>query len=510
MLFYPFTSVLAQQPNIVIDDYSLLVSAKPFNGQEKYSNCLHQHLKSLLGKSLDNSRLQLVRQRINSECFYHQGFINSGIIYPDQSFDDHKILINVIEGRVEKLDIRGNALIPKALYRDYLNEGLQAPLQIQSLRESILLLEQHPVVDKIDAQLVPGKLLGQGLLDISITEKRPFIVKAEINNVQRNPGVGEAFLNVQATHYSITGHGDELSLALSFAKGLDELIANYLYPLTATSQLNLGIASVRSTVVEKPFDRLDIQHAVDRIEIGYSYLPVRTLNERLQLQAMFRLERSHSRLLGRDFSFSPGVQEGKTRLSIIEMGVLWSNQKTLGRYIDQAWAVDSRIQVGLPIFAATNNEYAPDGQFFLWRIQGQWRKRLSDDGRYQLLLRGNAQWSDDALLPMEVFSFGGVNSVRGYRQSQFPRDMGWSASINVPFRIDADIEVSPFFDMGQAWNHIDIKTKRLMSLGMAIDWHPSKDFLINAFVAFPLTEKNRQGNTLQDQGIGLRLQYFYR
>jgi hemolysin activation/secretion protein len=471
---------------------------------------LHKNLKLLLGNDIDNSTLQLARQRINSNCFYKHGYINSGIVYPDQSFSNHKLLVEVIEGHIEQLSIQGNSFIPEALYRDYLREGSTPPLQINALRESILLLEQHPLVDKIDAQLMPGKILGQGLLNVAITETKPYFFKTEVNNIQRNPGVGEVFVNLLATHYSITGHGDELILALSLAEGLNELLVNYRFPLSAVSQLTMGIASARSTVVEEPFDRLDIYHSVDRIEVGYNYLPIRAINERLQLHGIFRMERSHSSLLGRDFSFSPGVQEGRTRLSIIEMGVLWSNQISLDRYIDQAWIVDSRIQIGLPIFSATDNEHAPDGQFFLWRFQGQWRKRLSNNGQYQLLLRANAQWSDDTLLPMEVFSFGGVNSVRGYRQSQFPRDMGWSASVNLPIRIDANVEVTPFFDMGQAWNHVGLETKKLMSLGVAVDWHPSKDFLVNVFFALPLIEKNRQGNTLQDQGIGLRLQYYFR
>ena len=177
------------------------------------------------------------------------------------------------------------------------------------------------------------------------------------------------------------------------------------------------------------------------------------------------------------------------------------------RRTKHAWQINSQVQIGLPIFSATRNQGGPDGEFVKWRLQGQWRQALSTDGRYQMLLAINAQWSNKPLLPLEIFSIGGINSVRGYRQSQFARDIGWSLSMNLPVTLMYDLEAVPFVDSGQAWNHQNQQKNTLVSVGLELNWRPDNHWLVNTYYARPLTETRKQGDSLQDDGVGFRVQY---
>jgi len=69
----------------------------------------------------------------------------------------------------------------------------------------------------------------------------------------------------------------------------------------------------------------------------------------------------------------------------------------------------------------------PSSEFFIWLGQAQYAWRMLDDGT-QLVLRGNAQFSDSPLLPLERIAVGGFNTVRGYRENQLVRDDGFSIS----------------------------------------------------------------------------------
>ena len=113
-------------------------------------------------------------------------------------------------------------------------------------------------------------------------------------------------------------------------------------------------------------------------------------------------------------------------------------------------ALRSEFSLGLPI-GATNNAVPgdPDGEFFLWRGQGQWVKQFAPDALF--LARTNLQFTGEALVPLEQFGLGGLDSVRGYRQDLFLVDNGIfaSAEARIPIlrvnRRRGVFQIVPFF-----------------------------------------------------------------
>jgi hemolysin activation/secretion protein len=84
-------------------------------------------------------------------------------------------------------------------------------------------------------------------------------------------------------------------------------------------------------------------------------------------------------------------------------------------------ATRSQFSFGTNAFNATINKSSPDSRFFTWRVQGQWVRLLSPN---TLLVRGDVQFADRALIPREQFGLGGLGSVRGYRQDFLLTDNG--------------------------------------------------------------------------------------
>lgn len=89
--------------------------------------------------------------------------------------------------------------------------------------------------------------------------------------------------------------------------------------------------------------------------------------------------------------------------------------------------------------------------------QFQWVQSLGKD--FIGLARIATQLTPDSLLPLEQFSIGGVDTVRGYRQNQFVADNGITGSLEIRFPIVKDpggfgtIQIAPFFDFGKVWNN---------------------------------------------------------
>ena len=75
----------------------------------------------------------------------------------------------------------------------------------------------------------------------------------------------------------------------------------------------------------------------------------------------------------------------------------------------------SQFNVGLDILdSSTNENPIPDSRFFAWRGQGQYVRRIGQNSL--VVLRSDLQLATSSLVPLEQFSVGGIQSVRGYRQ----------------------------------------------------------------------------------------------
>ena len=206
-------------------------------------------------------------------------------------------------------------------------------------------------------------------------------------------------------------------------------------------------------LTESPFDALEIESRAWTAGLGFVQPVYERPGLRLSLGLRGELRESRTFLLGEPFSFSPGVNDGKARLSILRF-----TQDALWRDEVQVLAARSMLSFGLPILGATaSHDGLPGGEFFSWLLQTQYARRLPFAG-LEFVARLDAQTPRDPLLSIEQFSMGGWSSVRGYRINQIVRDgaLVGSLELRIPVMARADgsplVQLAPFFDNGYAWN----------------------------------------------------------
>ena len=173
-------------------------------------------------------------------------------------------------------------------------------------------------------------------------------------------------------------------------------------------------------------------------------------------------------------------------------------------------AARSQFSLGLDAFNATINDTGTDGQFFAWLGQFQWVEQLSP----QLLLvsRLNAQLTPDSLLPLERFSLGGVDTVRGYPQNQIVTDNAVVGSVELRIPLSSqsnEFQLIPFIDTGTGWNN---GTKNpdpavLLGTGLGLQWQPNQDLNFSLTYGLPLIAFPNKGTSLQENGIYFSFTY---
>ena len=444
--------------------------------------------------------------------YFNNGYVNSGVIIPDQQVSDGVIRLRAIEGELTRIDLSGNQRLKPAYVTDRIMLGAGKPLDIDSLQETLGLLQQNLLIEQINAQLQPGFQPGESVLRVKIEEHTPYQVIVGVDN-ERSPAVGGEQARVTAIHRNLTGRGDSASAQLSSTGALTDLTAFYFLPLNARgTTFESFLSTTRSKVVEEPFDLIDIENQSESLEFGLAHPFTRTRNTTLAGSAGIVRRHSETTLLGEPFSFSPGVQDGVSDVSVLRLSLDWTR-----RTRSAALAFRNTFRVGLDAFGSTINDEPPDSEFFTWQGQLQYAQRL-EILNSQAVVRTFVQLAADPLLPIEKFAIGGMRTVRGYRESQYVRDNGVAASFEWRFPVLPDddglyrLQLVPFFDFGRSWDEDnDLPTSdvaELSSVGLGFIWDPTQHWHGELYLGYALDDvQTPNDNDLQDHGVHFLLAY---
>ena len=274
-------------------------------------------------------------------------------------------------------------------------------------------------------------------------------------------------------------------------------------------------------MIEEPFDFFRIKGDSQYYELTLRQPVVQTPNQEFTLGlTAARLESniSSSVLEAENFpisELSPGADdEGRTRISAIEFFQEWTKRNTR-----EVIAARSQFNLGIGAFDATINNNAPDSRFLSWQGQAQWVRLLAPDTL--LLIRTNVQLADDALVPLEQFGLGGIESVRGYRQDALLADNGVFASAELRLPIyrrqeqQLTLQLTPFVDFGTVWddsvrsvenlNPSDSDT--LASIGLGLRFQLGDRLTARLNWGIPLIDIDSRKRTLQEKGLYFSIQY---
>jgi hemolysin activation/secretion protein len=406
--------------------------------------------------------------------YVNNGYVTSGAILPDQSIADGVVSYQIIEGRLSGIEVTGNRWFRSSYLqkRFYLDAG--PPLNVNALQNRLQLFLEDPRIQRLNADLKPGVTRGEGILDVRVEERTPYRILSEYNNYQ-SPSVGENRGLVTLEHDNLTGNGDMLMAQYGRSRGLNPLLDfKYSLPFTAyDTTISTEYRKNTLSVVEQPFQELDIKSKSDIYTLTLRQPVYRTLNSELDLELIGERLWLQTSLLGEDFSLEPGAHHGRSVVAALRTA-----QQFVYRSQDQVIAARSRVSFGLNALGATINKNGlPDGIFTAWLGEFQWVRRLGLLDMYSIF-RSSFQLSDAPLLSLEQISVGGRYSVRGYRENTLLRDQGILTSLETRLPVVRDtffadyLELAQFFDFGRGWNRNrpTIDPKQIYSVGAGLRW----------------------------------------
>lgn len=449
------------------------------------------------------------------QLYINEGYITSGAYIPPQRLQGGVVRIQVVEGRLEDINVTGTRRLSPNYIRSRIAVNTSEPLNRERLLEALQLLQLNPLIENLSAELSAGSRPGASVLDVRVKEAQSFSTQLVLDN-GRSPSVGSFRRRLQANEANFLGQGDNLNLAYTNTAGSNAFDASYAWPLNSRNgTLNLNYGTTSSDVIERPFNALDIQSAFRYYELTLRQPIVETPTQEFALGLTASRRESEASFL--DFERvgfpSPGAdEEGRTQISALRFFQEWTQRNNR-----EVIAVRSQFNLGIGALNATiNQDPEPDSRFFSWQGQAQWVRLLAPETL--LLLRADVQLSSTALVPIEQFGLGGLATVRGYRQDLLLADNGAfaSAEVQLPIlrvpQLDGIFQLAPFVDFGTTRNNSSDRVASnvpdtLASVGLGLRYSQGDRFTARIDWGIPLVSIDSTAGTWQENGVYFSIQY---
>ena len=375
---------------------------------------------------------ELIRDITN--YYIDKGFVTSRAYVPEQDIRNGELVIEVLEGRIERIQINENRRRDQA-------SGLTAFPFMQGQRLNLRDIEQG--LDQINrlpsnqatVKLMPGKNPGDSLVQINNPAGKRYRVSGGFDNAgQRSIGT------VQRS----------LALELDNPLGLNEQwIINYLEDnLSGSERSHRSLSAYFSA----PFGYWTLSYNGSYFEYTSS---INTLNDRFETsgdslthslglsQVVYRDAETkgsvNTRLIVKETNnFLQGnrIEVGSRRLSILHIGANYSR-----RFLGGVVSLGLAWERGIRAFNALRDPSSlrpgqASAQFEKITTSLNFSRpfRVNDLGlNYNLAFNG--QWTDDDLFSSEQISLGGQYSIRGFKENIALGDTGAYARNEVSIRL---------------------------------------------------------------------------
>jgi hemolysin activation/secretion protein len=455
--------------------------------------------------------LQALGQEL-SRRYVERGYVTSGVVLPEQAANA-TVVLRAVEGRLAEVVPEGNRrLRDGAIVRRVLRH-VGTPVNLADVQRGLKNLQDDPLVERVNAELEPGEILGESLLRVRVTERRPFELDVLAGN-DRSAAIGEDHASIGLMYHGLVGNGDSLRGRFGGSDGVRDNLLSYHVPLTSGGiTLDLVASEQDADIVEEPFAAIDITSRIETIGATVRKPFFDTGNATLRGLVSFEHKRSESTLLDVPFSFGAGEVAGKARGSAVGIGVEWTRRANSG-----VLAVRALAEAGVDLLDATRHEAPPDSDFALLVGQVQYARRVAWR-ESRLLVNGTLQLAQEPLLAMYKLPVGGRYSVRGYRESQLVRDQGFVASVELQFpaAVDASgqrrgkLDFAVFADYGVSQDETELlvgpRREHLASVGIGVLWDPLPGLHLEVYRGADLADQDNPRESLQDRGIHYNASY---
>ncbi len=370
------------------------------------------------GRELSFTQMQEAADRI-TDAYRQKGYVTSRAFIPPQTIKDGVLTIKVVEGRLGRIEIRGNTHFRSDLLKKKIRLRPEGYFDYSALQRSLVYINEHP--DRTArAVLVPGEQAGTTDIIIEVEDRLPMHVQLLYDNYGSRY-IGTQRYAVMLEHNNVTGHDDRFVAKLQYSDGalLELQQGQYTYPLNPTTNVG-GYFLLSELELGEEFASLQARGKARIYGIFLNKAVLETQN--LDVRWNFGFDYKSIR------NYLSGSRTSRDELRVFKTGFDFNYLDRWGRNI-----LTAEANVGVPDLIGAGLSKDPNAsrsgagsKFVKWLFNYYRLQPLFWDTN--LLWRNSAQYSTYTLAASEQFQIGGPYSVRGYPPAEFSGDKGYFTS----------------------------------------------------------------------------------
>ncbi len=437
------------------------------------------------------------------QCYAQQGFFLARAYPPPQDIKDNHLVIEVIEGKLGKVEVMGNCFYDSCFISSYFDHLIGCPLHYGEFLRALLLLNENQDL-LASAIFKKGEEFGSADVILNIEDCRPVHLYLNGNNYGKDLTTNTR-IGGRLDWGNFLFQGDMLSFAQVVGLPIDDL---YFTDIEYTVPLNRQGTFLQLEYLTSRFDidrhkQLHLSGRSDIATVGLEHAVYRTRCWSADVFGTFDYKQIKNYIFNH--------QTSADKLRVLTLGFQFD------RYIPccSREYLNIRLGVGLPSFLGGSkavdkecSRHNAGGRFTVFNIDYDRLQILPAD--WYFYFHASGQWSPYRLTLPEQIYLGGDETVRGYPLAYLLGDSGYytNCELRFPppffgnknfFMLDKTwkdiIQFDIFLDTGAAAHKSD-NAKFLCGTGLGVRIYGPYTLTLSIDVGFPLTEKKHVGNAI--------------
>lgn len=365
------------------------------------------------------------------QAYHALGFKTVVVVLPEQELSDGTVRIRVIEPAIKSVTVVGNLFFdPDNIRRSLPALRKGEPPNLNAISASLQVANGNPA-KKVSLTLRGGSAADELDATLKVIDDNPRQVSFSLDDTGTSD-TGELRAGILFSHANLFNRDHLLTLQYKTSPTQPAKVGIYavgyripLYQAGGSLDLYGAYADIDSGTVTAGTVNLDVAGKGTVLGARYNQNLPRRGNYRHQISCGLEYRAYENDInfagapLGNDITIHP--------LSLTYSGSWNDRTAGAGFYLELVRNLPGWSRGGRGDFKNVRQN-APDG-YALVRFGGHMTRSFSAD--WQAILRLNGQFTNDPLVPGELFGLGGRSSVRGFDEREVADDRGYFASIEL-------------------------------------------------------------------------------
>ena len=227
-------------------------------------------IEPLVGRVVQLQEIKDAIDKINT-LYAEKNYITARAFLEDQVIEDGTIRISLLEGRVGYVNINGNKCTTNGyIMRRLNNMEMGNLLELRKLEQDVIQFNHVNEGININANLVPGEVVGTSDLEINVRENFPFHITLATDNAGRET-IGQNRFGLIGQIDSLTGHRDKLTGGSYWSKSSVTPFIDYNIPLNKSGgRLGFSYSASNMDITKGDYAMFDISGKSQSAQLYYS------------------------------------------------------------------------------------------------------------------------------------------------------------------------------------------------------------------------------------------------